>query len=158
MYSSRQPPKCGPPKNPSARAKASAAEVHRFIDDEAREARGIEGTDGYQDHYDEDIVELSDEEDDQQEIADVATIVSSDDEPVVSTKGHASTSRLRRHRSILEMSRSSPDWDTDLGKPDSKDKVRAKRIEQPSPVADEEESVKASPTKKSCTMVNKGKG
>ncbi|TFY50813.1 hypothetical protein EVJ58_g10878, partial [Rhodofomes roseus] len=44
---------------PSARAKASAAEVRRFIDDEAREARGIEGTDDYQDHYDEDIVELS---------------------------------------------------------------------------------------------------
>ncbi|KAH9837945.1 uncharacterized protein C8Q71DRAFT_857116 [Rhodofomes roseus] len=175
-----QPAKRGPPKHPSARAKASAAEVRRFIDDEAREARGIEGTDNYQDHYDEDIVELSDEEDDQQEIADVATIVSSDDEPVVSTKGHASTSRLRRRRSILEMSRSSPDWDTDLvgstpdspikranltGPPDSpatpspsKDKVRAKRIERPSPVADEEESLKASPTKKSRTTVNKGKG
>ncbi|TFY60818.1 hypothetical protein EVJ58_g4909 [Rhodofomes roseus] len=128
---------------------------------------GIEGTDDYQDHYDEDIVELSDEQDDQQEIADVATIVSIDDEPVVSTKGHASTSRLRRRRSILEISRSSPDWDTDLvgstpdspikranltGPPDgpatpsprnicmltfdSKDKVRAKRIERPSPVAD----------------------
>ncbi|KAH9840714.1 uncharacterized protein C8Q71DRAFT_721211 [Rhodofomes roseus] len=176
----RQPAKRGPPKHPSARAKASAAEVRRFIDDEAREARGIEGTDNYQDHYDEDIVELSDEEDDQQEIADVATIVSSDDEPVVSTRGPASTSRLRRCRSILEMSRSSPDRDTGLvgstpdspvkrtnltGPPDtpatpspSKDKVRAKRIERPSPAADEEESTTASPTKKSRTTVNRGKG
>ncbi|TFY54427.1 hypothetical protein EVJ58_g8871 [Rhodofomes roseus] len=135
---------------------------------------GFEGTDDYQDNNDGDIVELSDEEDEQQEIADMATIVSSDDEPLVSTKGHASTSRLRRCHSILEMSRSSPDWDNELvgstrdspikranlmGPPDtpatpspSKDKVRAK-----CPVADEEESQKASPTKKSRTTVNKGK-
>ncbi|TFY68550.1 hypothetical protein EVJ58_g956 [Rhodofomes roseus] len=78
------------------------------------------------------------------------------------------------------MSRSSPDRDTGLvgstpdspvkrtnltGPPDtpatpspSKDKVRAKRIERPSPAADEEESTTASPTKKSRTTVNRGKG
>ncbi|KAH9839572.1 uncharacterized protein C8Q71DRAFT_722453 [Rhodofomes roseus] len=145
----RQPAKRGPPKHLQRPRPVLLKSAASLMMKQGR-PEGFEGTDDYQDNNDGDIVELSDEEDEQQEIADMATIVSSDDEPLVSTKGHASTSRLRRCHSILEMSRSSPDWDNELvgstrdspikranlmGPPDtpatpspSKDKVRAKWI------------------------------
>ncbi|KAH9838768.1 uncharacterized protein C8Q71DRAFT_722861 [Rhodofomes roseus] len=101
------------------------------------------------------LVMLPDEENVQEETADVATVASSDDEPIVSTEDHGSTPKMRRRHSFIN-----PEWDTELvgSNPNSpiksKDKVRAKRIEHPTPVADEEaESLNASPPKQSHTMV-----